>query len=72
MEGDDRRKQVTVAIERTRSGLQVGDMAPRFELPGTSEKAGAVIKHFKDRYRLENYRGRPVLLIFFSAAFTPT
>lgn len=63
---------MTAVSERTRSGLRVGDMAPRFELPGTSEKAGAIIKHFKDKYRLEDYLGQPVLLIFFSAAFTPT
>lgn len=63
---------MTAVSERTRSGLRVGDIAPRFELPGTSEKAGAIIKHFKDKYRLEDYLGRPVLLIFFSAAFTPT
>ncbi len=56
----------------TRSGLKVGDQAPLFELPGTSKKAGTVIEHNKAHYKLEDYRGRPVLLAFFSAAFTPT
>ncbi len=56
----------------TRTGLRQGDVAPPFELTGTSERAGVVRELPKSRYRLDDYRGRPVLLVFFSAAFTPT
>jgi peroxiredoxin len=56
----------------TRTGLREGDVAPTFELTGTSLRAGEVREHPKSRYRLENHPGRPVLLVFFSAAFTPT
>jgi peroxiredoxin len=56
----------------TRSGLREGDVAPGLELTGTSARAGLVREHPKSRYRLDDYRGRPVLLAFFSAAFTPT
>jgi peroxiredoxin len=41
-------------------------------LTGTSARAGVVREQPKSRYRLEDYRGRSVLLVFFSAAFTPT
>ena len=54
----------------TRSGLKVGDMAPLFELPGTSIPAGQ--KRGNKKYRLADYRGKPILLVFFSAAFTST
>ena len=57
---------------RTRSGLGVGDKAPDFELAGSSEQAGVLREKPKHRYRLSDYRGQEVLLIFFSAAFTPT
>ena len=56
----------------TRSGLREGDEAPDFELTGTSARAGEVREKPKSKYRLSDYRGRPVLLVFFSAAFTPT
>jgi peroxiredoxin len=56
----------------TRTGLREGDVAPTFELTGTSARAGVVREQPKSRYRLEDYRGRSVLLVFFSAAFTPT
>ena len=56
--------------EITRSGLKVGSDAPLFELPGTSLPAGKTRQ--KTTYRLEDYRGKPVLLVFFSAAFTST
>jgi peroxiredoxin len=56
----------------TRTGLRESDPAPEFELTGTSARAGAVREQPKSRYRLADYRGRPVLLVFFSAAFTPT
>jgi peroxiredoxin len=56
----------------TRTGLRDGDLAPDFELTGTSRRAGLVREFPKPRYRLEDYRGLPVLLVFFSAAFTPT
>ena len=52
--------------------LHVGDLAPEFELTGTSARAGAVREQPQSRYRLTDFRGRPVLLSFFSAAFTPT
>jgi peroxiredoxin len=55
-----------------RIGIRVGDPAPPFELAGTSAHAGVVREQPKSRYRLADYRGRPVLLSFFSAAFTPT
>lgn len=56
----------------TRTGLREGEIAPAFALAGTSERAGAVREQPKSRYRLDDYHGRPVLLVFFSAAFTPT
>ena len=56
----------------TRSGLREGDVAPLFDLAGTSAKAGVTREKPKSRYRLEDHRGQPVLLVFFSAAFTPT
>ncbi|MBV8951538.1 MAG: hypothetical protein JOZ99_11730 [Actinobacteria bacterium] len=58
--------------DATRTGLREGDLAPPFDLTGTSARAGAVREQPKSRYRLEDFRGRPVLLVFFSAAFTPT
>ncbi|MDQ1396343.1 MAG: hypothetical protein QOG64_1602 [Acidimicrobiaceae bacterium] len=61
-----------MAPSTTRSGLETGSTAPPFELPGTSEQAGVLREKPKTRYRLEDYRGRFVLLVFFSAAFTPT
>jgi len=42
--------------------LKVGDQAPPFELPGTGGKS----------YRLEDYRGRKVILAFYPGDFTPT
>jgi len=42
--------------------LKVGDQAPPFELPGTGDKT----------YRLEDYRGRRVILAFYPGDFTPT
>jgi peroxiredoxin len=59
-------------VRPTRTGLKPGDPAPDFELPGTSEQAGVHREKPKSRYNLSSYRGRPVLLVFFSAAFTPT
>ena len=50
----------------------MGDAAPTFELTGTSAQAGVVLERPRSRYRLSDYAGRPVLLVFFSAAFTPT
>jgi peroxiredoxin len=58
--------------DATRTGLHEGEIAPDFELTGTSRRAGLVREYPKSRYRLEDYRGQPVLLVFFSAAFTPT
>jgi peroxiredoxin len=52
--------------------LRVGQQAPDFELPGTSEHAGEHRPVPHPRYRLSNMRGHTVLLVFFSAAFTPT
>ena len=57
-------------LQHTRSGLCVGSPAPVFELTGTSNHAGQVNE--RPKYNLEDYRGQPVLLVFFSAAFTPT
>ena len=57
-------------LQQTRSGLCVGSEAPLFALTGTSKKAGQVNERIK--YHLDDYRGQPVLLVFFSAAFTPT
>jgi hypothetical protein len=62
----------TSAAARTRSDLGPGDPAPDFELPGTSEQAGVHREKPKRRYRLSDYRDQHVLLVFFSAAFTPT
>ena len=45
-------------------GLRRGDPAPGFELPGTD--AGT-----HGRYRLGDYRGRPVVLVFYPADDTP-
>lgn len=56
--------------KQTRSDLREGSEAPLFELVGTSMYAGQINE--RPRYRLQDYRGRPVLLVFFSAAFTPT
>jgi peroxiredoxin len=56
----------------TRSGLREGDVAPDFVLTGTSRRAGEVRERPKSRYQLMDYRGQPVLLMFFNAAFTPT
>ncbi len=64
--------QESLTKNKTRSGLKEGDLAPSFELPGTSEKAGLNWERPRRKYRLEDYRGRQVLLVFFSAAFTPT
>lgn len=61
---------MAVSQNITRSGLKVGDQAPLFELPGTSIPAGQ--KRESNKYRLADYLGKPVLLVFFSAAFTPT
>lgn len=56
--------------QQTRSHLRAGSEAPLFELTGTSEHAGQANERIT--YRLQDYQGRPVLLVFFSAAFTPT
>lgn len=56
--------------KETRSGLHEGSVAPLFDVVGTSKHAGQINEH--PHYRLEDYRGQPVLLVFFSAAFTPT
>jgi thioredoxin-dependent peroxiredoxin len=42
--------------------LKVGDQAPPFALPGTGGKT----------YRLQDYRGRKVVLAFYPGDFTPT
>jgi len=42
--------------------LKAGDQAPPFELPGTAGKT----------YRLEDYRGRKLILAFYPGDFTPT
>ena len=41
--------------------LDVGDVAPDFTLPGTGGRA----------YSLADYRGRPVVLVFYPGDFTP-
>lgn len=41
--------------------LQVGDAAPDFELPGRGGRT----------YRLSDYRGRKVVLVFYPGDFTP-
>src|SRR5262245_3501510 len=43
------------------AGLGVGDTAPDFELPGTGNR----------RYTLSEYRGRPVVLVFYPGDNTP-
>ena len=43
-----------------------------FELTGTSLQAGTALERPRARYRLSDFIGRPVLLVFFGAAFTPT
>jgi peroxiredoxin len=58
--------------QATRSGLREGDIAPDFVLTGTSRRAGEVRERPKSQYQVRDYRGQPVLLLFFSAAFTPT
>ncbi len=45
-------------------GLRRDDLAPAFDLPGTANGS-------HDRYRLENYRGRPVVVVFYPADNTP-
>jgi peroxiredoxin Q/BCP len=42
------------------SKVDVGDMAPEFELPGTGGQT----------YRLSDYRGRQVVLAFYPGDFT--
>src|ERR1700730_14335191 len=39
----------------------VGDVAPDFELPGTGDRT----------YRLSDYRGQPVVLVFYPGDSTP-
>ena len=41
--------------------VAVGDLAPTFTLPGTGERD----------YSLEDYRGRPVVLVFYPGDDTP-
>ena len=46
--------------------LNVGDLAPDFELAG-------VVRDRKDRFRLSDYRGsKHVVLAFYPADFTPS
>jgi len=42
-------------------GIGNGDTAPEFELPGTGERS----------YRLSDFRGQPVLLVFYPGDDTP-
>ncbi len=48
--------------------LNVGDEAPDFALTATRPEAG---EQKKCVFRLSDYRGRPVVLAFTMAAFTP-
>lgn len=41
--------------------VDVGDVAPQFELPGTGGRT----------YRLSDYRGRKVVLAFYPGDFSP-
>ena len=43
------------------AGISVGDVAPDFTLPGTSGRS----------YSLTDYRGRPVVLVFYPGDHTP-
>jgi peroxiredoxin Q/BCP len=43
------------------AGVGVGDRAPDFDLPGTGDR----------RYTLTEYRGRPVVLVFYPGDNTP-
>src|SRR4029453_10941216 len=43
------------------SGITVGDTAPDFTLPGTGERS----------YKLSEYRGQPVVLVFYPGDNTP-
>jgi thioredoxin-dependent peroxiredoxin len=43
------------------AGVGVGDRAPDFDLPGTGDR----------RYTLAEYRGRPVVLVFYPGDNTP-
>jgi peroxiredoxin Q/BCP len=43
------------------SGITVGDQAPEFTLPGTGERS----------YSLSQYRGQPVVLVFYPGDNTP-
>ncbi len=48
--------------------LNVGDEAPDFALKATRPEGG---EQKKCSFRLHDYRGRPVVLAFTMAAFTP-
>ncbi|WP_019177407.1 redoxin domain-containing protein [Methanomassiliicoccus luminyensis] len=47
--------------KKKESILQSGEKAPNFELPASAEK----------KYALKDYRGKPVVLIFYPADFSP-
>jgi peroxiredoxin Q/BCP len=47
-------------------GLRIGDPAPTFTLPGTDGTDAG-----RRDYRLEEFRGRPVVVVFYPADHTP-
>jgi peroxiredoxin Q/BCP len=47
-------------------GLRIGDAAPTFTLPGTDGTDAG-----RRDYRLEEFRGRPVVVVFYPADHTP-
>ncbi|MPY92064.1 MAG: redoxin domain-containing protein [Acidimicrobiia bacterium] len=48
------------------AGVARGELAPDFELEGTEPTGGG-----RRRYRLADYRGRPVVLVFYPGDDTP-
>jgi peroxiredoxin len=49
--------------------IEVGDVAPEFDLLATGDTAGK--GQPMKRIRLSSYRGKNVMLVFYPAAFTP-